>query len=83
MPRVQAMVKVAAAQPEVNNDVELILISPDGTEAPITLEALLDTEITMRAPKPATSSANTQKSSSVCSVRAEWRWRGSVCVGCS
>ena len=61
MPRVQAMVKVAAAQPEVNNDVELILISPDGTEAPITLEALLDTEITMRAPKPATSSANTQK----------------------
>ena len=61
MPRVQAMVKVAAAQPEVNNDVEFILISPDGTEAPITLEALLDTEITMRAPKPATSSANTQK----------------------
>ena len=61
MPRVQAMVKVAAAQPEVNNDVELILISPDGTEAPITLEALLDTEITMRAPKPATSYANTQK----------------------
>ena len=41
MPRVQAMVKVAAAQPEVNNDVELILISPDGTEAPITLKTTM------------------------------------------